>query len=474
MPHKKRKRITDNDIAQNVIQLYEPSAVALSGYNAPHSQEAEEATLGAILMNPAAYDNVASIIRPEDFYFLRNGWIFHAMSLLAEDNIPIDPLTVSDKLNAHNQLSDIGGSAYLLNLINKTPTSVYAEVYARLIFATAIRRRGLEALQHAGQQYMDETISVTEAMDAVQSLIDDAHNEMIDPNQTHISNALQAYMDKLDIQMLTGEATGIPSGFNQFDNYTGGFHREEVVYLTGVEGMGKTQLLLDIILNQASMGLCVLFFSLEMSQEQVIRRLISMYTGISIDRLKSAKIDLSELERLAEAHKRLEEMNIHIIDKYSPLSPLQLQRELRRMKRHMKIDMVCIDGLWLMRDDDLPNGAVGWQEYQGIPRKLATIVKEFNTRMLVIHQYNSNLTSRNDTASYPRLSDMAGGKPVQQNAHEVWGMWRGNHNSIQADCDYPDRTELHRLKARDSQNQNVKVYLQFNKGTSRFSGWKKL
>ena len=257
----------------------------------PYYQEAEEAVLGAILVNPLVFIEIASFLEPPHFFILRHQYIFEAMSRIHERREPLDYLTVNAELKAMDKLDDIGGPAYLTQLVNATPVSNHAEMYGRLVERAHIRRSLLNAGDRIKLLALDEEISATQAITEAEKEILGISTNQRDikdlPFRDHISN----HFDKLERLMKNpGELLGIPTGYKELDGILQGLQKSDLIILAARPGMGKTAMLVNIALHAARMNQRIGFITLEMGTDQIIQRMVSTETRINLQNLRGGNI----------------------------------------------------------------------------------------------------------------------------------------------------------------------------------------
>ncbi len=212
----------------------------------PQSREAEEAVIGAVLINPEAYYDVAQFLREEDFYIHRHRWIWQAFTRLHEQRVPIDFLTVSEELDQMGQLTEVGGPAYLTALINNVPTSLHAEAYGHIVEETAVRRRMLEAANDIAKLAYKEDIGVEEVMNEAEKAIFGVSERRLTRDLQPIQEVLSEYYDRIDQLMRRGEDTyGVPTGFIDLDRLLGGMQPSDFLIIAGRPGTGKTAFMLS-------------------------------------------------------------------------------------------------------------------------------------------------------------------------------------------------------------------------------------
>src|SRR5574341_2543566 len=277
----------------------------------PHNREAEEAVVGAVFINPEVYYDVAQFLNADDFYIHRHRWIWDAFTSLHEQRIPIDLLTVSDELDRRGQLSEVGGPAYLTTLGNQVPSSLNAESYGRIVESHSIRRKMINAAnQIASLAYNEENV-VDTVMGEAEKAVFNVSERRLRHDLQPISSVLSDYYDRIDdLAKRPEEFYGVPTGFIDLDRLLSGLQPSDLLIIAGRPGQGKSGFLLSVAKNA---GLThkkhVAIFSLEMSNEQVVQRLIAQETGIDSQRLRTGKLADNEwplfthaIEVLSDTH----------------------------------------------------------------------------------------------------------------------------------------------------------------------------
>ena len=259
--------------------------------NAPMSLEAEQALLGSILIEPKVFLSVASMLTADDFFIKRHEFIWNALSRLQERNDAIDYVTLTSELQDMSVLDEIGGQAYLTSLVNNTPTAIHSEVYAEMVARTSTRRRMLQAADNIRQVALDEEMPIDKVIDEAEQALFAVSNSQVKREFVPIWDAASEYYNELEIQLEKGDGSaGVPTGFNDLDVLLGGFQKSDLIVFAGRPGMGKTSWMLSVALNVARRHRRVAIFTMEMGVEQMVQRLISMETGISIQDLRKAAI----------------------------------------------------------------------------------------------------------------------------------------------------------------------------------------
>jgi replicative DNA helicase len=382
----------------------------------PQSREAEEAVIGAVLINPEAYYDVAQFLKEEDFYIHRHRWIWQAFTHLHEQRIPIDFLTVSEELDQMGHLAEVGGPAYLTSLINNVPTSLHAEAYGHIVEETAIRRRMLSAANDIAKLAYQEDIGIDAVMDDAEKAIFGVSERLMTRDLQSIQQVLSEYYDRIDQLASRGEDTyGVPTGFIDLDRLLGGMQPSDLLIIAGRPGMGKTAFMLSAAKNAAQIHKKhVAIFSLEMSSEQLVQRLIAQETGIDSQRLRTGKLDEDEWPLFTHAIEVLSDTHM-FLDDTPGLTPLQLRTKCRRLHLEFQLDLVIIDYLQLMSGGIRTDNRV--QEVSHISRNLKILARELNVPVLAAAQLSRAVEQRADKE--PQLSDLRESGSLEQDSDIV-------------------------------------------------------
>ncbi|HEB65813.1 MAG TPA: replicative DNA helicase [Chloroflexi bacterium] len=369
----------------------------------PHSREAEEAVLGAVLINPEAYYDVAQFLRADDFYIHRHQWIWEAFTRLQERRAPIDLLTVTEELEQMGYLDEVGGAAYLTALVGNVPTSLHAEAYGRIVEETAIRRRMLEAANQIAKLAYREELGIDAVMNDAEKAIFGVSERRLTSDLEPIKTVLAEYYARIDQLLRRGEDTyGVPTGFVDLDRLLGGLQPSDLLIIAGRPGQGKTGFMLSAAKNAAQLyKKHVAVFSLEMSNEQLVQRLISQETGIDSQRLRMGKLKEEEWPLFNQAIEALSETHIYL-DDTPAITPLQLRTKCRRLHMEFGLDLIIVDYLQLMTSGGRSENRV--QEVSHISRNLKVLARELNVPVLAAAQLSRAVEQRADKR--PVLSDL--------------------------------------------------------------------
>ena len=382
----------------------------------PNSREAEEAVLGSVLINPEAYFDVASFLRADDFYIQRHNWIWQSFVRLHEKNAPIDFLSVTEELDQMGRLTDIGGAAYLNTLVANVPTSLHAEYYGRLVEEASIRRRMLSAANDIAKLAIQEGNSIETLMDEAEKSIFSVSERRMTRDLQSIQQVLSSYYDRIEQIVNRGEDMyGVLTGFIDLDRLLSGMQPSDFLIIAGRPGMGKTSFILSAVRNTAlTYKKHVAIFSLEMSNEQLVQRLLSQETGIDSQRLRTGKLQEDEWPIFTHAIEVLNGTRI-FLDDTPALTPLQLRTKCRRMHAEYKLDLIVVDYLQLMTSGARSENRV--QEVSHISRNLKVLARELNVPVLAAAQLSRAVEQRTDKE--PQLSDLRESGSLEQDADVV-------------------------------------------------------
>lgn len=387
----------------------------------PHSREAEEAVIGAVLINPEAYYDVAPFLQADDFYLHRNRWIWEAFTRLHEQRQPIDILTVAEELHRLGRLEEVGGTAYLTALVNQVPTSLHAEAYGRVVEAHSIRRKMLQAANQIASLAYDEEQNVEKAIDEAEKALFTVSERRLRHDVKPISVVLGEYYDRIDELARRPEGIyGVPTGFIDLDRLLAGLQPSDLLIVAGRPGQGKTGFLLSVARNAALLHKKhVAIFSLEMSNEQLVQRLIAQETGIDSQRLRTGRLTEDEWPLFTHAIEVFSDTHI-FLDDTPAITPLQLRTKCRRLHMEYGLDLIILDYLQLMGGDIRTENRV--QEVSYISRSLKILARELNVPVLAAAQLSRAVEQRTDKR--PVLSDLRESGSLEQDADIVMFIYR--------------------------------------------------
>ena len=395
---------------------YTPGSSIASASKALHALEAEEAVLGCILINPDAYFEVAPFLKPDDFYLHKHRWIWDAIVRLHDQRLPVDTLTLSSELERQSQLAEVGGTAYLARLLTSVPTSLHAEAYGRIIEREATRRRLMEAATTIAKLALEEDRDINDVVNDAESTVFAVSERKLTKDITPLREALSTYYDRVKyLSEHNNELLGVPTGFIDLDKLMGGLQKSDLLIIAGRPGSGKTGLMLNVAKNAAqTYHKHVAVFSLEMSNDQLVQRLMAQETGIDSRRLRLGELRDEEWPLFVQAAGVLSEAQI-FLDDTPGITPTQLRAKCRRLDQEFGLDLVIVDYLQLMQGDRRNDNRV--QEVSDISRKLKLLARELNVPVLAGAQLSRAVEQRQDKR--PILSDLRESGSLEQDSDIV-------------------------------------------------------
>lgn len=389
---------------------------------APANIEAEEAVLGSLLIDGMAVVRVASQLAPDDFYRPAHARLYAVLLELYGRREAIDVVTVASELERLGQLEETGGVAFLSQLIEHTPMAVHVEHYAGLVERTAIQRRLISAAGQIAQvAYDDEAESISETVDRAEAMLFNVLQDREHRDLRPLSVLLDAYFDKIeDIRAHRESTLGTRTGFQDLDRLMGGLQPSDLCIVAGRPGMGKTSWLNTVAANVAGQSHgAVAFFSLEMSAEQMVQRLIASETGISTHNLRLGQIRDDEIDLVMRAIGVLAKLAIYI-DDTPGLTPFDLRTKVRRLHAERGVELVIVDYLQLMHSGRRSENRV--QEISNISRSLKGLAREVRVPVIAASQLSRAVESRADRR--PQLSDLRESGSIEQDADMVLFLYR--------------------------------------------------
>ncbi len=421
----------------------------------PHSIEAEEAILGSLLIDPDAIFEVASFLHPEAFYRNKNRRIYEAIISLNENSTPIDLLTLNDELRRREQLEEVGGEGYLITLINAVPTSVNARSYGRLVEATALRRRMINAAGTIAELAYSEAENIEVVIDKAERALFSISETRTTRDLTPVKQIASDYYDRiLELKELDTDVIGVPTGYIDLDRLLGGLNKSDLIILASRPGMGKTSLQIGIALTAAlKHSKRIAMFNLEMSGEQLVQRMIAAETKIDSQRLRRGKLYDHEWPLFTEAIGRLSETRIFIDDTPS-VTPLQLHTKCRRLHAEHGLDLIMIDYLQLMQSST-SSGSNRVQEISEISRSLKGLARELDVPVLAAAQLSRAVEQRQD--KHPLLSDLRDSGSIEQDADIVMFIYRDEYYNPDT-TERPGIAEIQIAKHRNGPTGTIDLY----------------
>ena len=431
----------------------------------PQSIEAEQSVLGAILIDRDAMIEIADFLKPEDFYRQAHGRIYAVMLDLSERREPIDIVTVSEALERTGDLEAVGGRSYLGTLSNSTPTAVHAGQYARIVERKSLLRNLIGAAGKIADIGYEDPAEIQEAIDRAESELFAVSQRRIGAGFSPLKSLLHDAYDRLDyLHAHRGEISGVRTGFGDLDTLTTGLQKSDLVILAARPSVGKTSFALNIaehaaVTDRKSVGI----FSLEMSKEQLVLRLLSSVSNIDSQRLRTGFLEELDFARIAPAMNSLSEAPI-FIDDTPNITTMELRTKARRLQAEVGVDLIIVDYLQLMQSSTTTRDANRVQEVSEISRGLKALARELKVPVIALSQLSRQPEMRE--SKEPRLSDLRESGSIEQDADLVMFLWREKERGSD---DQQTDGEVVKLKLSKHRNGPTgEIDLWFKKAQTRF------
>jgi replicative DNA helicase len=423
----------------------------------PHSEEAEICILGAILIDKDAVIEVAEFLRAEHFYNPNHSTIYQALLDLYEERQPIDIVTLKEKLKSSQMLSKVGGSGYLTELINAVPTAAHIEQYAKIVKDNYIKRELISSAGKIVESSFDEGKKAAEVLDQAEQAVFSLSQKHLKQGFIPIKDALAESFDRLDeLHKQVGSLRGIPTGFKDLDDTLAGMQNSNLIILAARPGIGKTAFVLNIAQAvTVKENLPVGFFSLEMSKEELVDRLLVSQADIDAWRLKTGRLDEDDFTKLSEAMGILAEAPLYI-DDTPALSILEMRTKARRLMAEHDLKLLIIDYLQLMKSVRDRENRV-W-EVSEISQGLKNLARELKIPVLAVSQLSRAVEQRGHKR--PQLSDLRESGAIEQDADVVMFLWREDDEdmeNVELEIAKHRNGPLRRLKLR-FKGERIKFY----------------
>lgn len=427
----------------------------ITGKIPPQNIDAEKSLLGAVLIDEEVLADVSENVKPNDFYDKNNALIFGAMMRLFEKHRPVDLLTLTDELKRKDELDVIGGSAVLTELTNYVPTAAHAAAYAEMVAQKAVRRRLIRASADITELGYDETTTTQELLEKAEAELFSVSDQSLKQDLVSIENILMDSFDRIEeLHKNKGELRGIRTGYRDLDNMTAGLQRSDLIILAARPAMGKTTLVTNLAYNVATIEKKpVLFFSLEMSKEQLVDRMLADAANVDSWNIRTGKLTDDDFMRLSEASGELAEAPIYI-DDTPGLTVLEMRTKARRKHHEAPLGLIIVDYLQLMQSAGRHDGN-RVQEVSEISRGLKLIARELNVPLIALSQLSRSVESR--TPPIPQLSDLRESGSIEQDADIVTFIYRPGYYEPD-NPDVQNQTELIIAKHRNGPTGKVSLY----------------
>ena len=428
-----------------------------SGRIPPQDITAEKSLLGAILLSDESFPEVLETVKDRDFYDPRHKQIFKAMTSLYEQHKAIDLLTVTSELRANKTLKEIGGAPYLTELTNFVPTASHAKDYAGLVEGASTRRRLIKAGTTMVEEAYESNADVSELIGKAEKELFEVSDKTVKSDYVVLEDLLVTAMDRIeDLQKNKGALRGLKTGFRDIDNKTAGLQKGDLIIIGARPAMGKTTFALNLAQNAASINKRgVLLFSMEMSKDELIDRMISATSGVDNWHIRTGNISDEDFARIGDAMGEMSEAPL-FIDDTSSMTILQLRNKARRFAHEHELGLIVIDYLQLLQGSDRYAGN-RVQEVTEISRGLKTLARELEVPVIALAQLSRGVTGRDDPR--PVLSALRESGSIAQDADLVMFLHRPDYYKQNQDNFEPTNiTELIIAKHRHGAVGKIELY----------------
>ncbi|MGB0523277.1 MAG: replicative DNA helicase [Flammeovirgaceae bacterium] len=397
----------------------------------PQDQELEQAVLGALMLEKDSIIDVIELLRPEVFYNPKHKEIFMAIRELFSNSEPIDILTTTNQLRVLGKLEEVGGAFYITQLTNRVNQAGNVVYYSRILLQYYIKRELIAIANNIQKEAYEDTTDVFNLLDQMEQNLFEISELNIRKNYSDMRSIMAEAIQELESMKEHKDGlTGVPSGFSALDRVTSGWQKSDLIILAARPAMGKTAFVITCMRNAAvDFNQGVALFSLEMSNVQLVKRLISAEAELESEKLKTGKLDDEEWQRMVHKTSRLTSCPI-FIDDTPALTVLELRAKCRRLKAQHDIQMIIIDYLQLMSGDS--KGGNREQEIAHISRSLKQLAKELNVPVIALSQLSRAVETRGGDKR-PQLSDLRESGSIEQDADMVIFLYRPEYYGITED-----------------------------------------
>jgi replicative DNA helicase len=429
----------------------------------PQNLDVEASLLGSLLIDSDAFIKIGDMISADDFFDVQHSKIFAAMRSLHDKRSPIDILTLSEQLKSVEQLDAVGGASFLTELTNFVPTAAHLEQYAQIVADKAIRRRLISASQDIASIGFDENKTLQELIEEAETRLFEVSQRHVRQDVTSLESILGESFDRLDdLHRNKGGIRGIPTGLKDLDKLLAGLQRSDLIVIAARPSMGKTAIMLNMALDiatKAKQG-SVLYFSLEMSKEQLVDRLLAAEARVDAWKLRTGEgLNDDDFERLSAAMGELAEAPI-FIDDTSGITVSDLRTKARRLHHQHPLAVIMVDYLQLMSGGSrYAASANRVQEISEISRSLKILARELNVPVVAASQLSRSVESR--SPQIPQLADLRESGSIEQDADIVGFLYREEYYN--PDTDRKNITDILIKKHRNGPVKNIEVYFDRDK-----------
>lgn len=419
----------------------------------PHNLESEQCVIGSIIMEEETMVPVAEILDIEDFYIDAHKVIYESMLELNNERKPIDMVTVSNRLKEKGYLNQVGGVTYLTSITNMIPTTSNVKVYAEIVKKNSTLRKLIKASNDIISMGYEASHSLDDILNVAEKKIFDISQDRMSEDFKPISEVLTSVTAMIeDVYSKGSDLTGLDTGFIDLNKKLGGFHKSDLILIAARPGMGKTAFALNLVANAAIRSKAsVAVFSLEMSKEQLVQRLLSSQSNVALDSISKGKIADDEWKKLTDAMTILSSSGI-FIDDTPGIKVSEIRSKCRKLKMEKGLDMIMIDYLQLMEADGRADNRQ--QEVSKISRSLKILAKEMNCPVVALSQLSRNTESGKDHT--PKLSDLRDSGAIEQDADIVMFIYRDEYYT-KMETKKKDLAEIIIAKNRHGEISNIEL-----------------
>jgi replicative DNA helicase len=430
----------------------------------PHSVEAEESVLGAMLLSEASISDVLEKLRSDDFYKPAHRLIFDAVVGLFGRGEAVDSVTVAEELRRMGHIEEVGGKPYLFHLVNSVPAASNASYYARIVEETALLRRMIEATQQAAAMAYESGDDVDHIVDNVEALIFAVAQRRLGDRFSHIRDLLHEHLEQVEALQLRGSnVTGVSTGFVDLDNLTSGLQPSNLIIVAARPSFGKTSFALNVAQQAATdHGVPVAIFSLEMSKMELVQRLVCAEALVDVQKLRTGNLTDQDWSRLATAVGRLADAPLYIDDSES-VTVLEIRAKARRLKQKNGLGLVIVDYLQLMSGPRRSENRQ--QEISEISRSLKILARELQVPVIAVSQLSRAVEARQDKR--PMLADLRESGAIEQDADLVLFIYRDEVYNPES----PDKGTVEILLAKHRNGPVGRMKLTFLQHYTKFANF---
>ncbi|MFA5990758.1 MAG: replicative DNA helicase [Candidatus Doudnabacteria bacterium] len=428
----------------------------------PQNMEAEMSVLGSLMLDKDALIKIGDVVSADDFYDDRHKLIFEAAVDLSEKNISIDILTMTNWLEERKILEKVGGSSYLTQLVNEVPSSAHISHYAFIVRKKGALRKLIGAAGEMTNLAFNEEGDMEDILDSAEQKLFNISQKHLKQNFISIGNILHATFERIDeLHREKGKLRGIPTGYVDLDNHLGGLQKSDLVILAARPSMGKTSLALDIMRHVAvNAKVPVGIFSLEMSKDQLVDRLLSSQSDVNLWKIRTGHLNDNDFEQIGQAMGELSEAPIYI-DDAAGSNIMEVRTKARRLQSEHGVGLIVVDYLQLMEGRSTENRV---QEVSEISRSLKLLARELNIPVLALSQLSRGVENRPDKV--PQLADLRESGSIEQDADVVMFIYREEMYKGK-DSRRPHIAEIHIKKHRNGPVGQVDLYFDAEKASFR-------